>query len=350
MIDANGLLQTLGETELGDVIAQPTRSIDPSRWRADKKTGESTRFICTNSILSAVFPPLRWIVPGFVPEGLSVLAGRQKLGKSRMALDFALATAIGGLALGTIPCEAGDVLYIDLENGQARIQRRIVEIYPDPSARPDLARLRWAEDAPAIGPALYEMLDDWVRRVDAPRLIIIDVLARVKPAAGRGGNAYEEDYKIYAPMQRWAQKAGVALLVLHHTRKGGADDPLEALAGSNGLSAVADTTLVLDRSAEGATLYVRGRDVEEKDSALRSIGGCWHLEGEASEVRRSSERSRILAALKDAEEDLSPKDIAEETGMKGDNVRQLLRAMVKAGEVEKVGRGHYALPGIVMAA
>ena len=34
------------------------------------------------------FPPLREVVPGFVPEGLSILAGKPKIGKSWMALDM----------------------------------------------------------------------------------------------------------------------------------------------------------------------------------------------------------------------------------------------------------------------
>jgi hypothetical protein len=56
---------------------------------------------------------------------------------------------------------------------------------------------------------------------------------------------------------------------LHHTKKGGAEYPLEALSGSNGLSACADTTIVLDSDQDGKTLYVRGRDAEEKETAVR---------------------------------------------------------------------------------
>lgn len=90
---------------------------------------------------------------------------------------------------------------------------------------------------------------------------------------------------------------GIAILGLHHTRKGGADDPLEALSGSNGLSAVADTTLVLDRTSSEITLFVRGRDVEEKESALLFSAGLWTLTGDAADVRRTDERNSILDAL-----------------------------------------------------
>ena len=57
----------------------------------------------TNAIMAAVFEPIRWIVPGYVPEGFSVLAGRQKLGKTWLAMDWGLAVATGGIAMGSIP-------------------------------------------------------------------------------------------------------------------------------------------------------------------------------------------------------------------------------------------------------
>ena len=147
-----------------------------------------------------------------------------------------------------------------------------------------------------------------------------------------------------AALQRWATEHRIAVVCLHHTRKGGADDPLEALSGSDGLSACADTTLLLDRDGNGITLYVRGRDVEEKESALSFAAGIWTMTGDAAGVRRSSERGRILAALEEATEPLSPSVLADVTGMKSGNIRKLLHSMVKAGEVRKSGRGVYIHP------
>jgi hypothetical protein len=157
-------------------------------------------------------------------------------------------------------------------------------------------------------------------------------------------NAYENDYSIWSPLQHWATEHGIAVLGLHHTKKGGAEDPLEALSGSNGLSACADTTLVLDSDQNGKTLYVRGRDIEEKETALIFAGGFWSILGEAADVRRSTERKSIIAALERSAVALGPKDIAAATGMKGDNVRFLLGQMVAAGEIQKQERGLYAPP------
>src|ERR1019366_91386 len=70
------------------------------------------------------FPPLRYAIPRIVPEGLTVLAGAPKVGKSWIVLDWLLAvasptgTALAGL---TMP-GARDVLYLALEDGGRRMQ------------------------------------------------------------------------------------------------------------------------------------------------------------------------------------------------------------------------------------
>ncbi|WP_194842966.1 AAA family ATPase [Agrobacterium tumefaciens] len=304
-------------------------------------------FVLTNTmdLMRKQFPAVRWIVKDYVAEGFSVLAGRQKLGKTWLALDFAIAVATGGYAMGSIACAQGDVLYIDLENGERRINGRIATLFPSERNRPDLRHLNWVIDAAPLNKGFIDALESWRMAMPNPRLVVIDVLQRIKPAGIASRNAYENDYSIWAPLQQWATRNGIAVIGLHHTKKGGADDPLEALSGSNGLSAVADTTLVLDKDGNGVTLYVRGRDVQEKESALKFNGGMWDLVGEAAEVRRSEERSVILKALSDNPEPITPKDLAELMGLPHNNVKTLLHKMFQVGEVHKAdGKGRYIHP------
>lgn len=296
----------------------------------------------TNRLMAEEFPPLKAVVPGYVYGGLTVLAGRQKLGKTWLAIDMAVAVATGGVALGSIDCEQGDVLYIDLENGPRRIQSRIKALFPHGHDLPDMSRLEWVTEAPQLDKGFIDRLEQWRLSVDNPRLIVIDVLQRIKPPGNRNQNAYESDYVIWAPLQKWATMHGIAVLGLHHTKKGGADDPLEALSGSNGLSACADTTVVLDQDQNGRTLYVRGRDVEEKETAVTFAGGAWTIMGEAAAVRRSGERNVIVAALTDNGEPMSPADLAVAIGQPVNNIRQLLFKMAKKGDVFRIGK-HYWL-------
>ena len=310
---------------------------------ARDRAGVGFKRTSTNDMMARKFAPINWVVPGYISEGFLVLAGRQKLGKTWLALDMAIAVASGAVAVGSIMCEQGDVLYIDLENGPRRIQSRINILFPDEHNRPDLSRLEWVTEAPQLNAGFLDRLESWRLSVENPKFVIIDVLQRIKPPGSLARNAYENDYSTWAPLQEWATRHGIAVLGLHHTKKGGADDPLEALSGSNGLGACADTTLVLDSDQNGKTLYVRGRDVEEKETALIFAGGFWTILGEAADVRRSDERIQIIAALTDHGEPMTPAELSTATGKPSLNVRQLLFKMAKAGEVHKVGGGRYWL-------
>ena len=321
----------------------PVIPLEEFEARKGKPARKPVRFALTNTteLLAKTFDPIRWVIPDLLPEGFAVLAGRQKLGKSFLALDWAVAVATGGYAMGEIKLDAGNVLYVDLENGERRIQRRLNSIMPHHKELPDLSRLDWVTEAPALDMGFLEALEEWRRSVPEPRLVIIDVLQRVKPIGNSHRNAYENDYSIWAPLQAWATTHGISVLGLHRTKKGGADDPLEALSGSNGLSACADTTLVLDRDSDGITLYVRGRDPEEQELALEFEAGVWKYKGDAAKARLTAERKKILQVLEEADAPLGPKDIAALTDLPSPNVRQTLHRMCSAGEIKKAGYGKY---------
>src|SRR5262249_33618279 len=78
------------------------------------------------------FPPLRFVLPGLIPEGASLLVSRPKLGKSWLVLDLAIATAGGLFILGFKP-SPGAVLYLALEDGRRRLQRRMTKLLPTSS-------------------------------------------------------------------------------------------------------------------------------------------------------------------------------------------------------------------------
>jgi hypothetical protein len=127
----------------------------------------------------------------------------------------------------------------------------------------------------------------------------------------------------------------LAIVLVTHTRKMEAEDPLEAISGTNGVTGAADAVLVLNRDAKGTTLYGRGRDID---------GGRWSILGDADEVRKSNERRKIVSALKEAKEAQTPMAIAKLTGMKAVNVRVLLGKMVASGGLILAGAGLYTVP------
>jgi hypothetical protein len=61
-----------------------------------------------------------FIVPGLIPEGLTVISGRPKMGKTSFCMNIADAGARGGYALGSIKCPQHEVLFLALEDNKRR--------------------------------------------------------------------------------------------------------------------------------------------------------------------------------------------------------------------------------------
>jgi AAA domain len=290
-----------------------------------------------------IFPPVSYVVDGYIAEGLTILAGRPKAGKSWLALNFGTAVASGGMALGSVPVEAGDVLYLALEDNRRRLKRRLDQIM---QGAPAPERLHLVTKSPRVGEGLVEAIDNWRKTVPRPRLIIIDVFGKVRQPRRSKDSYYDEDYRSLEPLKTAADLWQLAIVVLHHTSKREEPlDPFDAVSGTTGLTAAPDTVLILLRSSQGTTLYGRGRDIEEIDMAVSfdSVTGQWVTLGNTSEVFRSDERGKILNALKSTAAPIGPREIAAVSNMKDANVRRLLGKMVASGEIEKASYGCYRL-------
>lgn len=301
--------------------------------------------IDAQTLLGMKFAPVSYVVPGVITEGLTILGGRPKLGKSWLALDVAIAVASGGNALG-VRCEQGDALYLALEDNRRRLQDRLrVLLPPIKSLWPDISHLELDTEAPKIDGGLIARLDAWRLASKNPRMVIVDTLAMVRPVRKKTQDSYEADYATLSPLQKWAGEHRLAVVVVTHVRKMEASDPLEMISGTNGLTGAADSILVLNRDADGPKLYGRGRDIEEIEKALRFDNGKWSVLGDAVDVKRSGERRRVLEALNAAAGAMSPADVAKEIGAKTASINVLLTKMVKDGEVVKVSYGLYVHPG-----
>lgn len=314
------------------------------RLHAANQNIPTSAAIDAETLLGMEFAPVDYVVEGYIAEGLTILAGRPKLGKSWMALGFCIAVATGGQTLG-VDCEEGDVLYLALEDNRRRLKDRLNVVLSPAQVRPNMARLSLKTESKKIGAGLIEEMEEWRSKASNPKLIVIDTLSMVRPPKKSNQDSYAADYDAISPLQKYAGEHRLAVIVVHHVRKAEAEDPLEAVSGTNGLTGAADTIMVLNRTTDGPKLYGRGRDIEEIEKALRFDKGTWEVLGNAEDVKRSEQRQKVLEVLTDADRALTPDDIAKLAGTKVNNVNQQLRALIKAGSVEKVGYGQYKLQG-----
>jgi hypothetical protein len=298
-------------------------------------------------LMAADLPQPRWAIPGVLPVGLTLLAGKPKIGKSWLTLGWALAVASGGRALGTIPVEGGSVLYLALEDTDRRLQSRLAALL-DGSAPPErlLFARNWARQS-ACG---LRDLQRQVQQMDSPRLVVIDTLGRFRTRPPDRGNQYHADNDALAQLAQLAGEENLAVVAVHHFRKERLrnGDWLEDISGTTGLTGAADTLLGLERRRGELTgwLHGSGRDLDEFRLPLTHDrqSGKWLLVDDAERALLSPERREVLDAVRTLG-CASPGKIAEKVGKPGATVRQLLRGMLDAGQLHRGEDGTYRAPG-----
>jgi putative DNA primase/helicase len=227
-----------------------------------------TRSITAERLIGEHFQPLKWAVPGIIPEGLTILAGRPKFGKSWLMMGLAYAVATGGLAWNFAATNKASVHALFLEDSHRRLQSRMQHMEGYFDTFPD--NLHFYVNFPRIGEGFAEELDVILERDPSCGLIIIDTLQKIRPKSGGGArHIYQADYEDYEQLQRWSIQNGVPVICIHHTRKGEAGqatNPFDEISGSTGLQGVADTLIVVcrDKDEDIGKMYVTGREVSEE--------------------------------------------------------------------------------------
>ena len=261
----------------------------------------------TEVLLSTVYPPVTWAVRGLIPAGLTVLGGPPKAHKSFMALDLAVGVGVGGVAMRHLECEQGSVLYLSLDNdSERRLQWRLRKILVGSmyATVPIEFHTEWPTGLAAIG-ACQEWADDVRDEGRRPLLVVADTLARVEP--GFEGDGRESSYlastNCLSAWNRFATANDLAVLAVHHDKKGAEDDWLNRFTGSRGITAAASTLMMIDhkRGEDTGLLRVAGRDVGTADYPIEKQGPWWWLTTEAgAEVDaeiENNEMSRRTAGL-----------------------------------------------------
>jgi AAA domain len=303
--------------------------------------------ITAKDLQTKTFAPVRIILPGLIPEGVTILAGKPKIGKSWLELDIGLAVAGDRYVLGQTKPVQGDTLYLALEDNQRRLKKRLDKILQNAPA-PERLELRteWRR----VDQGGLEDIKEWCKSVEKPRLIQIDTLAKIRPVGAKNEQAYAADYRAIEGLQKLAGEFQVGIVLTHHLRKAPSeDDPFDEVSGTLGLTGAADTIVVMKRHSGMVRIYVRGRDIEEGEFAAEfNKETCrWRLVGEAEEVFRSQQRLAIATALKETKRPMSVSEIMAATERRDrHSTEALLAKMERAGEVKHVARGQWAHPDL----
>ena len=278
------------------------------------------------------------IIDGLLYAGAYILAGAPKIGKSFLVAQIAYHVSIGR-KLWDFEVHQGTVLYLALEDDYQRIQSRMFMMY----GVDDTPNLHFATVAGRIGNGLDEQLENFVREHSNTKLIIIDTMQKIREVGG-AAYSYASDYEIIGRLKQFADKYGICVLIVHHTRKQPAGDGFEMISGTTGLLGCADGALLMQkkkRTALEATIDVVGRDQQDqilylsKDPATQ----IWNLERTDTELYREPpdkvlEAVAGLVSTEHREWTGSPSELAEavNTGMAANALTKYLN--VKCGRLK----------------
>jgi hypothetical protein len=316
---------------VSSTLAASIETITASGAHGSKDNG-----LLFRDLLARLFPPEDWLIDGLITTGLTVLTGASKIGKSWTALQLVTALDQGGYFLGTLKARKCDALYCALEDTPKRIQKRIriqgVTAFNG-------SRLETKRRTP-------EGLRAFLKANPQFRVVIIDTFQKMMGINDL--NDYSQTVNGMSALKDIADSLNIAVIVIHHNRKGGDfdGDHMESALGSTGINATADTTLTMRRkrgSAE-AFLSVTGRDVEDtaytlawdKDVCTWTVTGSGALKPVLSEAQQ-----QIIDLLESEDRNWTTGEIAEQMNSRKDLVSRNAGELVKKGLIEKPAYGQW---------
>ena len=207
-------------------------------------------------------PATKFVIKELLPQGLAIIGGAPKVGKSWLMLDWCVRIAKGE-TIWNFPTTKGTTLYVSLEDTASRLQERLL------SVTDEAPNVFFTTFSFKIGEGLEEQIKSFVADHPGTALIVIDTFQMIRNTGSEV--SYASDYNEIEILKKLAEELKITILLVHHLRKQGDSDPFNMLSGTNGLAGGVDTMFVLDKSkrcSTNATLYCSGRDIEDREIEL----------------------------------------------------------------------------------
>jgi hypothetical protein len=334
------------------------RSKEEERWRIENKLlrPEDVDTLCAHESSSS-----GGIVTGLIPKrAISLLIGDSGLGKSPLAYQLGLCVAAGIPAFSGMETERGPVVYLDYENGlreSRELRQQLVRFLELTEAPKDF--YVWTPDQ---GELRLESV------CKGPKLLIVDSMRSHDPQFEKGEHAGEK----MKQLNSLARENGVAILVIHHTRKPGEngvprldskvgdgkdakDTPLmlwlKETAGHSSIINQSHTRIAID-SPDGRSSKAEAALVLRWHQRIRGEAGPLYLQrvcdgdGEALGYRRIADVALLgnpeqIAAFEQLPPKFTFKAAKAAYDKTDDPTRKFLVKCIQLGLIWQVGRGLY---------
>lgn len=328
------LMNDLGKIEAGDdpLDEHDFDRISKSAW-SRKETAFGTKSVgalltgpgtpdadgySAAELPSMEIPPVDFLVQGLVPEGLSIIGGAAKTGKTYLLLQLAVSLASGTPFLNREVPKKRRVLYYYLEGGRRQVKTRFEELYGVEFAPP--AGLIFVHRFPRLGSGGLSVLEQHIEK-HRPDVVIFDTWQLIRTPVNGKATAYEKEYAELALIRgQIMAKFGVSVFLAHHLkqfRRGDITDPMSMFNGSAAISGAVDTAMIMfrERFSETASLSVLGRDIEDTAIELvqkKPMG--WKESEDGGSIRlvgNTELQQQIISALESHPDGLTARELAK---------------------------------------
>lgn len=331
--------------DLESIYSELQARLEVTRQASTPKSKWEEAVVSARALYKHKFEVVPFTIKDILPPGTMLLAGKPKTYKSWLALNLAIAVASGGKAMSKYEATPGDVLYIDLEMGAARIHKRLHVV--SPNADPPRG-LKFATKWPPVGEGFETWLRDYLKSHPYTRLVVIDTMVGIRAPRKRYEDPYEADKRFAQSLTNLCQDYRISMLLIHHSRKADGSDVLDDISGSTGLPGGVDNTAILRlvKGKRGAgELFLRGRDIEiQGDLNLKwdQRLAQWNAvdDDERSGPSLTPERKEVLELLRDRP-GLKPKQIAVILDRDEPGTRRLLGNMAADGLLSSAQGGFW---------
>lgn len=299
-----------------------------------------------DDFLDAQFNQRVWIVDGLVlDEGLTILGGKKRVGKSLFCLQLIEAVAAGKPVLDNRATKQCKVLHYLLEDGERRLSTRL-KLQSVPRGLPVVVVTdQLLLDSTGIA-TLHQAIDD-----EKPGLVVIDTLAAAKTGK-TDENSAGAMADIMNALRRLAQDKKIGILVVHHFGKHTAGDPGEDLRGSSATPSAAELVIGIYKDTAKDRYTLKNDSKDSEDIELRMVRDPltlrWHVVGDERELARKETEAKISKFLAGVGKPVTCFAIAQEVGMTEQALRNHLDQMMRAGQlVQSTGTGRGNQPASV---